>query len=301
MSNFWHWFIVIITVGNIAGCLWLLWFGGRKNQTQSETGEPVGHEWDGIYELNHPMPRWWLWLFYATIIFAVIYLVLYPGLGKYPGILGWTQVGQHADEVAALDEQREAYLSAFNDMDLTALMQNEDALRIGGRVYAHNCALCHGADARGAVGFPNLTDNKWQWGGSHEEILTSIRDGRQGVMPALASATADDGYSVAAYVYHINGRSLAFIGSATLRQGEQEYQQLCAACHGADGTGNKFLGAPDLTSHSWTYGSTLEAIQASVQQGRHGIMPAQRDLLGEQRIRLVTAYILSLNEMEGRR
>jgi cytochrome c oxidase cbb3-type subunit III len=295
MSAFWHWFIVVITFGNIFGCIWLIWFAGNKQQTETESGEPVGHVWDdNISEMNHPMPRWWLWLFYATIIFGLIYLALYPGLGNYAGALGWTQERQHAEQMEELDAQRDAFLSRFDGMELEALMADPDALAAGARVFAHNCALCHGSDARGAVGFPNLADGEWQWGGSAEEVLTSIRDGRQGVMPALGEATGDEAYSVAAYTYHLNGRTLAFIGTASMERGEQQFQQLCTACHGADGTGNKALGAPDLTNHSWTYGGTLEAIQATVQQGRHGIMPAHSALLSEQRIRLVTAYVLSL-------
>lgn len=301
MSAFWHWYIIVITIGTILGCIWLIWFAGQKNQTNSEAGEAVGHEWDGIYELNHPMPRWWLWLFYATIIFAFVYLALYPGLGNFAGVLGWTQQGQHAEQVAELDARREAYVARFDGMSLDELQADTDAMRIGASVFAHNCALCHGSDARGAPGFPNLTDEVWNWGGDPETVLTSVRNGRNGIMPALGAATGDDGYAVATWVYHLNGRTLPYVGSASLETGERQFGQMCAACHGPAGTGNQMLGAPDLTDDVWIYGDSLQDIQRAVQNGLNNAMPAHGTLLGEQRVRLVTAYVLGLNEMEDRR
>ncbi|MCA1798833.1 MAG: cytochrome-c oxidase, cbb3-type subunit III [Xanthomonadaceae bacterium] len=299
MSAFWHWFIVILTIGSILGCLWLIWWAAQKHQTESASGEPVGHVWDDdLSEMDHPMPRWWLWLFYATILFSFAYLLLYPGLGNFPGLLGWTQEGQHAAEVQALEERRDAHLARYADMDVEALAANADAVQAGARIYAHNCAICHGSDARGAPGFPNLADDAWQWGGTPDAVVTSIRDGRTAVMPPLGAATGDDAYAVSAYVYQMGGRTAAHFGAASLARGEEQYQQLCVACHGRDGKGNAALGAPDLTDGAWVYGGTHEAIRASVMQGRMGVMPPHGELLGETRVLLVAAYLLRLNQTE---
>lgn len=302
MSAFWHWFVVLITLGFIAGMVWLFIATGKAKVptgTNAEGEETTGHVWDeDLSELNTPLPRWWLWLFYLTVIFSLIYLALYPGLGNFAGVLGWSSEGQYQNEVARAEAEFDARFGELIAQPLTTLASHPDAIRLGRNLYAHNCSTCHGVDARGARGYPNLTDGHWIWGGEVEQIWTSIYEGRQAVMPGFGDALDDQAVTrTAIYVQQLGGLQV----DATLAAaGRRHYEMVCAACHGPDGTGNVWLGAPNLTAGIYIYGGDLDSLRHTIRHGRQGIMPAQKDLLGEARSRLVTAYILSLQSEANR-
>lgn len=301
MSAFWHWFVVIVTLGFTAGMVWLFVSTGRaqvQSREHDEHGETTGHVWDeDLREYNNPMPRWWLWLFYGTVIFSLIYLVLYPGLGRFDGTLGWSQEGQYEAE---MERAAAGFRERFADLaeaPIEELVGNEEALRAGRNVFAHNCSTCHGSDARGSQGYPNLTDDHWIWGGATERVLESIQSGRQAIMPPLGDALGEQGVTrTAVYVQQLAGRT---VDATMAAAGEKLFAQNCAACHGPDGTGNIHLGAPDLTAGVYTYGGDLDSIRATIRQGRNGVMPAQMELLGDIRTRLVAAYVLSLSREDN--
>jgi len=294
MSTFWSLWIIVLTVGSIIASWWLIWATGRMRNPDEADEETTGHEWDGIREYNNPMPRWWVNLFYLTIIFSVGYLILYPGLGNFAGVLGWTQEGQYEDEVAEFEERMEPLFSGFREMELTELAEDETALAHGRAVFGNFCATCHGSDARGARGFPNLRDAQWQWGSTPEDILHSIKHGREGVMPGWGDQLGDRGVTeTAVYVQQLAGRSA---DPMLARAGQRHYQQLCASCHGPEGRGMVQLGAPDLTNNLWVYGSSFEAISNAIRNGLHGAMPGHEPIIGEDRSRLVAAYVLSMME-----
>jgi cytochrome c oxidase cbb3-type subunit III len=300
MSAFWHWFVIIGTLGFTAWVIWLLISTqlARVPSMKNEEGEETtGHVWDeDITELNKPMPRWWLWLFYGTIIWTLIYLVLYPGLGNFQGVLGWSSEGQYREERAQAAADFEERFGELLNRPLEELVEHPDALRIGSNIYAHNCSTCHGSDARGAPGYPNLTDGHWIWGGAPDQVFASIYDGRHAIMPPFGDVLGEQGVTrTAVYVQQLAGQS---VDSTMAAAGRRHYEQQCAACHGIDGTGNIFLGAPDLTAGKYIYGSSLDALRQTIRDGREGIMPAQNRLLGEGRSRLVAAYVLSLNREE---
>ncbi len=298
MSAFWHWFVVIITLGFTAAMVWLFIATGRarvNKQPGGDEGETTGHVWDeDLREYNNPMPRWWLWLFYLSVAFALGYLVLYPGLGRYDGTLGWTQEKQYEAEMEQADEAFRAQFAELADQPIEQLTDNAEALRVGRNIFAHNCSTCHGSDARGAEGYPNLTDDHWIWGGAPQRVLESIQAGRQAVMPPLGENLGDQGVTrTAVYVQQLAGRS---VDASMAAAGEKLFQQNCAACHGPEGTGNIHLGAPDLTAGVYTYGGDLDSIRETIREGRNGVMPAQMELIGEIRTRLVAAYVLNLSQ-----
>lgn len=298
MSAFWHWFVVIITLGFIAVMVWLFIATGRArvpSQTNEEGSETTGHVWDeDLTELNNPMPRWWLWLFYGTVIWSLIYLVFYPGLGNFAGITGWTSEGQYVEEMEQATAEFDERFGELVHRPLEELARDSEALRLGRNIFAHNCSTCHGSDARGSRGYPNLTDDHWLWGGEPEQILTSILEGREGVMPGFGDALNDQEVTrTAVYVQQLAGMS---VDQTMAAAGRRQYEMLCAACHGPEGKGNPDLGSPDLTAGVFKYGGSIDAIRHTIRHGRHGIMPAQKDLLGEARTRLVSAYVLSLSQ-----
>jgi cytochrome c oxidase cbb3-type subunit 3 len=218
---------------------------------------------------------------------------LYPGLGNVTGILGWTQLSQYSDEIAAAEVTEQAVFGRFGEMNPEALMADTEAGEIGRRLFGHNCAMCHGSDARGAPGFPNLTDDDWLYGDSYDQILTSISSGRVGTMPALGAALGEDGVNeVVAYVQQLSGQEA---DSALASAGKTRFDMLCMACHGLDGTGNQVLGAPDLTNGIWLYGGNADVITETINKGRAGKMPAHESLLNEQRRRVLAAYVKSLS------
>lgn len=292
MSNFWSGYIIVLTLIMLGLTLWLM-FATRKGQRPEETEETLGHSFDGIEEYDNPLPRWWFMLFLATIVFSVIYLILYPGLGKFPGVLGWTQVGQYEEEVADAREQFAPIFANYADMTVEQVAQDQDALRIGQRLYAINCSVCHGSDARGAFGFPNLTDNEWIWGGTPEQIRTTLNQGRQAAMPAWLAIIGDDGVrSTAAYVREMAGLETDGVDTTL---GAQVFNTNCVACHGPEGKGNALIGSPNLTDDVWLYGSSMLQIQQTLRYGRNGNMPSQAHL-GEDKIHMLTAYVYSLSQ-----
>jgi cytochrome c oxidase cbb3-type subunit 3 len=257
-------------------------------------GDVTGHKWDeNLEEYNNPLPRWWLWLFYITLVFGIGYLVLYPGLGKIPGVLGWTQQGQYEKEMAAAEETYGPLFAKYASTPIPDLSRDPAAVKIGQRLFVNYCASCHGSDAGGGPGFPNLSDNDWLYGGSADAIKASILDGRSGAMPAWEAVLQDKGVDeVAAYVQQLSGRD---VDAAKAAAGQKHFATYCAACHGADGTGNQALGAPNLTDDVWLYGGSPGAIRYSIANGRNGRMPAHRDFLGEDKSHLLAAYIYSLS------
>ena len=295
LNSFWNWWVIIISVGTILACWWLLhWTKGVSDRTEGG-GDSTGHVWDeDIRELNTPLPRWWLHLFNITIVFALIYLVLFPGLGNFGGYLGWTQIGQYDEEVTSAATAQESIFARFRDMDGAALIADGEAREIGGRLFANNCAMCHGSDGRGAKGFPNLADNDWLWGDDYNTVMTSISSGRIGAMPPLGAALGEDGIrEVVAYVQQLSGQKADPEMAAA---GQARFQIVCMACHGMDGKGNQALGAPNLTDEIWLYGGNPADIEATVVNGRNGNMPAYENLLSEDRRRLIAAYVKGLSD-----
>lgn len=294
MSSFWSWYIALITLGNIVACYWLIQWASKKRAGEAEQGEVTGHKWDEtLEEYNNPLPRWWLWLFYLTIVFALIYLVLYPGLGNYAGKLGWTSSGQYASEIKQANAKFDPIFAAYAKKDIPSLAKDSKATKIGQRLFLNYCAVCHASDAGGAKGFPNLTDKDWLWGGSASNIKTTILDGRMGVMPAWKSIIGDEGVkNVTQYVISLSGRKH---DEAKAAAGKAVFGTMCVACHGADGKGNTAMGAPNLTDNTWLYGGSAGVIAQTIANGRNGMMPAHREFLGEDKVHLLAAYIYSLS------
>lgn len=295
LNSFWNWFAIIVTIASILACWWLLhWTKGISDRDEDEVGD-TGHTWDNdIRELNNPLPRWWLHAFNITIVFSLVYLVLFPGLGNFAGTLGWTQEGRYEEQMAAAEAAQAEIFARYSGMTPEQLMNDADAMGTGQRLFGQNCAMCHGSDGRGAYGFPNLTDSEWQWGSGHQNILVAINNGRQAAMPPWADALGEEGVEqVTEYVMQISGNEVSGDLAAA---GAQKYTMFCAACHGPDGKGNPLLGAPDLTNDIWLYAGTREAITEALQLGRNGNMPAFGDQLTEQRRNILAAYVMSLSE-----
>ena len=290
-SSFWDLYISIITVVSILACGVLLVAQGRRRVAGGEA-ETTGHTWDeDLGEYNNPLPRWWIWLFWITIVFSLVYLVLYPGLGSFKGLWRWTQVSQLEQETARHEERFGPLYERYARMDVKALLAEPRALAIGQKLFLNNCAQCHASDGAGSRGFPNLTDGDWQWGGSPETVKATITQGRTGVMPPMGATLGEQGTKDAAhYVMSLSG--LAHDGSRAAR-GRPLFAQNCAACHGAEGKGNPLLGAPNLTDGTWLYSAAEPVIIETITRGRTNQMPAHKDLLGEARIHLLAAYVLS--------
>jgi len=284
--------IAVVTVLNVLACGWLIWWTARSRPGESAKGEVTGHVWDGdLQERNNPMPRWWLLLFFFTIIFCLVYFALYPSLGGLSGVLGWSKQTQYAEEVATANRKYAPIYAAFRDQDIPALAKNSKALALGRSLFLNNCINCHGSDARGATGFPNLTDNDWLHGGEPQNIVDSITLGREGVMPALGDALGAQGVDeTLAYVLSLSGRPEP---ADKVEAGKARFV-VCAACHGVDGKGNQVIGAPNLTDDIWLYGGSPEAIRLTIASGRHGQMPSHK-WLGDDKIRLLAAYVYSLS------
>jgi len=297
MSTFWSIWIIVFTAITIVGCTWLL-FANRKVEVSDDTKEgespKTGHVYDGIEEYDNPLPGWWFKMFVGTVVFGVIYLVLYPGLGNFGGVLGWTQVGQWEEEVAEAEAKYAPLYEQYSETPVEELIANPEAMKMSRRLFNNNCAVCHGSDGRGSYGFPNLADSDWLYGGSAEDIKTTLVNGRQGAMPALGGALGEDGVdNVAEYVFKLSGREH---DAKKAEAGGQLFATYCAACHGADGTGNKMLGAPNLTDGIWLYGGSPTLVRHTIRNGRNGNMPAQADKLKAEKIHLLTAYVYSLSK-----
>lgn len=290
MTSFWSIWIIALTAITFVLMIWLL-FGNRK-RTAIDT-ETTGHSYDGIEEWDNPLPGWWFSMFVITIVWGVGYLIAYPGLGSFPGLLGWTQLEQHGQEVSTAEAKYRGMRDKYLAMSIEDIYQDPKARKMGMRIYGNNCSQCHGLDAAGALGFPNLADNDWLYGGSADMIKHSIVNGRQAVMPPWESILGEDGIQEAtAYVLSLNARDA---DPALVEAGEKHFQTYCLACHGPDGKGNPLLGAPNLTNGIWLYGGSAEKIAESLRGGRNGQMPAFKETLGEDKIHLVAAYVYGLS------
>ena len=294
-SDFWSWWVILLTVANILACWWLIAWTSKRREGEAAVGDVTGHKWDeNLEEYNNPLPRWWLWMFHLSLIFAVIYLALYPGLGAFRGFLNWTDTNQYDREMAAASEKYGPIFEQYAARDLAVLARDPEALKIGQRLFLNYCATCHRSDAHGSPGFPNLTDKAWLYGGTPEAIETSILAGRQGAMPAWGAVLGGDKGvdEVAAYVMSLSGRDA---DAALVTAGKAHYDTYCAACHMADGSGNPALGAPRLNDNIWLYGGSPGVIKQSIANGRNGRMPAHREFLGEDKVHLLAAYVYSLS------
>ena len=293
-SGFWNIWITVLVLGNILACWWLIRWTSKKRPDEAATGDTTGHSWDEgtLAEYNNPLPRWWLWMFYITMVFGLAYLALYPGLGTYRGYLNWTHQGAYEQEMQAADQKYGPLFAQYAAKPIPEVAADADALKIGQRLFANYCAACHGSDAGGSPGFPNLRDADWQYGGDPATLTATILDGRQAAMPAWGAVLGDKGVEeTTAYVVALSGRDAdAQLAAA----GKQHFATYYAACHGADGKGNPALGAPNLTDSTWLYGGSAGVIRQSIVEGRNGKMPAHRDFLGEDKVHLLAAYVYSL-------
>ncbi|CAM4248250.1 cytochrome-c oxidase, cbb3-type subunit III [Pseudoalteromonas ostreae] len=319
MTSFWSIWVIVLTLS----CLFIL-FGllvwNLKNYTGVKEGESCGHEFDGIEELNNPLPKWWTYMFFATFAWSVYYLAAYPGLGNWEGLGKWTSSNQGITSLAeskmaveeaqaegrfvkldaeyrAADERFGPIFEAFAQQDIETLATDEKALEIGQRLFAQNCSQCHGSDARGGQGFPNLTDKDWLYGGTPDKIKETILHGRIAAMPPWGAALGEQGIKeMTAHVLSLSGRT---VNQKDAAAGAAKFA-MCAACHGADGKGsvahNLPFGAPNLTDNTWLYGGSQRAVEETLNNGRAGVMPAWKDILGEDKIHLLTAYVYSLSQ-----
>ncbi len=304
MSSGWSWYIIALVAVNVVGCVLLLWSTSRKRGHEGADPQATGHVWDGnITEYDKPLPRWWINLFYLTIVFALVYLVLYPGLGAFHGTSGWSSTHALEQERAETSARLAATFKPYAGKPIDVLARDPQALRLGRSIFSNNCATCHGSLGQGATGYPNLTDQIWHWGGSPANVLQTVLDGRQAQMPVWAPTLTSMGgkYAVDAvitYVLSLTDPSLRATNGDAVARGAKLFASVCAACHGANAKGNPQLGAPDLTDDYWLYGRSRAAIRTALEQGRNGVMPAHRQLLGETRARLAAAYAWSLSHHE---
>jgi len=303
MTTFWSTYICVLTIGSLIGLTWLL-LATRKGQSNTSTDQTMGHSFDGIEEYDNPLPKWWFWLFVGTLVFSVGYLILYPGLGNWKGILpgyenGWTGANEWQKEMDKADAKFGPIFAKYAAMPVEEVAKDPQALKMGSRLFASNCSVCHGSDAKGAFGFPNLTDNDWRWGGEAETIKASIMNGRHGVMPAWAEVIGEQGVAdVAAFVLtSMDGRELPEGAKADPAKGKEIFAGNCVACHGPEGKGTPAMGAPDLTHpQAFIYGSSFAQLQQTIRYGRQGQMPAQAEIQGNDKVHLLAAYVYSLSQ-----
>ena len=296
-GGFWSIYISVITIVSIIACGVLLQALSTRKVSGTEV-ETTGHSWDeDLVEYNNPLPRWWIWLFYITILFSLVYLVLYPGLGTFGGSYQWTSKKQYEEEVAKAEAQSAPMYEKYAKTDLKQLAADPAALAIGQKLFLNNCAQCHSSDARGGKGYPNLSDTHWIWGGTPETIKESITNGRKAVMPPWGAVLGDDGVKdMAHYVLSLNGRTFDSLRAA---RGKEKYAITCVACHGAEGKGNPAIGAEDLTSVVLLHGADEPALIETISKGRIDTMPAQKELLGEAKVHILAAYVWSLSNSPG--
>jgi cytochrome c oxidase cbb3-type subunit 3 len=299
MSDFfnsgWSNYIALVSLVGIVWCIWLL-FSQRKAKvvhTPDGAVADTGHVWDdNLRELNNPLPRWWMWMFLLSCIFGLVYLVLFPGLGSFPGVVGYSTDGALMSSMTEANDELKPVYAKYVQMDIEQVAADPKAREMGQRLFLNSCAQCHGSDAGGAKGFPNLTDKDWLYGGSPENIKTTLINGRAGVMPPFPQLDSKQIVDVANYV-----RSLSGLPADDLRaaRGAEVFKANCVACHGADGKGNIALGAPNLTDKTWLYGGSEVAIVETVTKGRMAMMPAQDKVLSPEKIHLLTAYVWGLS------
>ena len=301
-------FVIVFTAINVLACLWLLWWTAQTRsapashstaaeQESNAAGsgvEKTGHVWDGdLEEYNNPLPRWWLGLFIVTVLFGAGYLAVYPGMGNFAGTSRWSSVGEYEGLIEQQRTRFEQRLAGLQDKTLPELASDAAAMSTARNLFGANCSTCHGSDARGAKGFPNLTDADWLWGGDATTVYQTIAGGRHGVMPALGDVLGPTGINeVASYVVSLSGRAAP---ADWIAAGKDRFEMLCAACHGADAKGNSMLGAPNLSDKTWLHGGDFASISTTITKGRDNQMPAHSELLGDFKVRLLAAYVLSLS------
>ncbi len=291
-SQFW---IYLILIGTVLSLLFVVVLAYRNRHTTSTANETTGHVWDeDLTEYDNPLPAWWLYLLYLTVIFGAVYLVLYPGMLPNGGFLNWTQVGQYEAEITEANQAYAETMEAYAQSTPSELAKNPQAMKTAARLFSQNCALCHGSDARGAPGIPNLRDDDWIYDASPDAILTTILDGRFGVMPGWEAALGgrEASEDVANYVLQLGGE---VVNVDSAKRGEAKYKTICAACHGIDGTGNPSLGGMNLTDRIWVHGGSFEQIVDVIANGVTNQMPPHRDILGETKAKLLTGYVLSIS------
>jgi len=292
-SGFWSLWVAGLTLISVVACALLLTMQSKRRLPGQKT-DTTGHVWDeDLTELNNPLPRWWMWLFWITIVFSLGYLVLYPGLGSFRGVLGWSSSGEYEAERAAADAEYGPIFRKHASLEVAQIAANPEARAIGERLFLTYCSQCHGSDARGSKGFPDLTAGAWLYGGEPEALLASILDGRKGVMPAMGAAVGgpEGATDVAHYVLSLSG---AKHDAKRAGVGKERFAA-CAACHGAQGTGNTQLGAPNLADKVWLHGGSVEAITETIAAGRQSQMPAHREFLGEEKSRILAGYVYGLS------
>lgn len=294
VSDFWHYYIAVIAILGILFSLWILRSQTTAKLAQGEKAELLHHAWDGdLQELNNPLPRWWMWMFYGLVAFGVVYLVLYPGLGKFGGIWNWSSSSEWKAEKDAVDAEFNKVFAPFKGKDLAVIAADPAANAMGRRLYLTYCTQCHGSDAKGAAGkFPDLTDSHWLFGGSPEAIKASISGGRTGEMPGGLAGDEQGAKEVANYVLSMGGKP----HDAALAAAGKDKYAACAGCHGEDGKGMADAGFPNIVDDAWLYGGSVAAITETIVKGRVGGMPAQQAALGDDKITLLTAYLMSLSK-----
>ncbi|WP_447555357.1 cytochrome-c oxidase, cbb3-type subunit III [Vreelandella sp. EE22] len=297
LPGFWSAWVIVLTLGTLALVVWVVMANDGRDHTPGADGESAttGFSADGIEEYDNPMPKWWFYLFVTTIVFALAYLALYPGLGNFRGVLGWSQEAQWEEEVAAAEARFGPIFAQYHRVAIPELAQDGEAMQIAERIFMNNCAMCHGVNAQGGDGFPNLTNDDWLYGGDPETLVATLTHGRRGVMPAwghLGEETLED---LTHYVLALSGLEHE---PARAEGGEATYSSFCVACHAPNGTGNQALGAPNLTNDTWLYQapgqSVADAVRQTLTDGRRGQMPAQAPFIGAERVHLVAAYVYSL-------
>jgi cytochrome c oxidase cbb3-type subunit 3 len=291
-SGFWDVYIAVISVVSIVACA--IFLKAQSIRRVEGTPDTTGHTWDeDLAEYNNPLPRWWSWMFYLTIAFGLVYLVLYPGLGSWQGLLGWSQVGQLQEETRRAQERFGPMYEKFAATEVEQLVKSREALAVGQKIFLNNCAQCHAADAGGSRGFPSLADRDWLWGGDPKTIKTTISEGRMGVMPPFGPVLGEAGAKdVAHYVMSLSGMASDSLRAA---RGKSLFAANCVACHGPDAKGNPALGAPNLTDKIWLHGGGEPTIMETITRGRNNQMPAHKGLLTEAQIHLVSTYVYSLS------
>ena len=296
VSGFWAYYVGVLAIAGIVACAVLL---RAMNKRRVEAGaSSTGHTWDeDLGELNNPLPRWWMWLFYLTIAGGLAYLVLYPGLGTFRGSLGWSSAAQYEAEMKQADDLYGQIYARYAAEDLKRLAADSEARGIGQKLFLNYCSQCHGSDAAGGKGFPNLTDDDWLWGGEPETIEATIQSGRHASMPAWGAALGDEGVKdVANYVRSLSGLAHDDIRAA---RGRNTFKTICSACHGPEGKGNTKVGAPNLTDKTWEYGSSEVTIIETVSKGRDAQMPPHKQTLGDAKVHLLAAYVYGLSHAQG--
>lgn len=293
INAFWANYVAVIVAVSILACVLLLVLTARK-KVVSDANNTTGHVWDeDLMEMNNPLPLWWVGLFVITIVFAVLYLFLYPGLGQNQGQFKWTSRDQHAAEVAKANEALKPLYAQYDAMKVEDLAKDPKAHAIGERLFMNNCAQCHGSDAHGSKSFPNLTDNDWLYGGEPDTIKQTITKGRNGVMPPMAAAvgTPEEVRNLANYVLSLSNSPH---DNVRAQLGKSKFVA-CAACHGADGKGMHAVGAPNLTDKIWLHGWGEQTVIAMINAGKNNLMPGQEGRLTPSQIHVLTAYVWGLS------